>query len=160
MTPENMPEWFVPFASPQDAQLRSIRFDKVFSKSGDCEVGSTKYQRYLRSRHWFNFRKSVLILSNFKCVGCGEEAHQVHHKTYARLWREKFEDVEPVCELCHHDRHPGTTHPAMKDHILSGPGIFEDDTEPAWKQRIRQASIDRANAHLDRAEEFSEEVSK
>lgn len=72
-----------------------------------------KYAAYLSSPSWRHKRLLVLALANCVCFDCKGRATEVHHRTYVRIGREKFEDLEPVCEVCHarsHDRiRPGTT---------------------------------------------------
>jgi 5-methylcytosine-specific restriction endonuclease McrA len=72
------------------------------------------YQEYLKSREWEVKRQAVLMWWGYKCALCGStEKIQVHHNTYARLEKELFTDLIPLCSDCH-DRHhslPYTSNP-------------------------------------------------
>lgn len=103
---KKMPKWFVPALSLEELRLRERRFHAAFNAPVPIDGNATAYQKYLRSPHWRNMRKAVLILANFRCADCGGEARQVHHLTYARKGRELFSDLEPICDGCHGKRHP------------------------------------------------------
>lgn len=66
-----------------------------------------KYYNYLKSDKWKSKRKQVKELCNYKCAKCGVRTFKgdVHHKTYARLYREKLSDLVYLCRKCHINSH-------------------------------------------------------
>lgn len=73
---------------------------------GRYEQGQS-YGHYLRSLSWHRFRAIVLIAAAHRCADCDATAEQVHHLNYARIGREKLEDVIPLCGPCHEMREGG-----------------------------------------------------
>lgn len=64
------------------------------------------YIAYLKSAHWRAKRKETLKYHGPKCDKCGtDENLQVHHKTYARLGREKMKDLQILCQTHHNELH-------------------------------------------------------
>lgn len=64
------------------------------------------YAAYLRSAHWRAKRNEALEYHGAACDQCGtEDDLQVHHKTYARLGREKMKDLQILCADCHTKLH-------------------------------------------------------
>ena len=64
------------------------------------------YDKYMGSFAWL--RKKEIALKNAcgKCQRCGEKGNKenklsVHHLTYKRFTREKAEDLEVLCNICH-----------------------------------------------------------
>lgn len=67
-------------------------------------------EKYLRSRHWRELRADILA-KRPNCQNCGLSRIlcqffyfsdlDLHHLTYARLWRELPEDVQVLCRACH-----------------------------------------------------------
>jgi hypothetical protein len=64
----------------------------------------TTYSLYLESPHW---RKMVAEHRQTRCEVCGAaEGHlYLHHVTYARLGREKPQDLCTLCGTCHESVH-------------------------------------------------------
>jgi len=62
---------------------------------------------YLKSDDWRRKRFVVLKRDNWRCVYCGAEATQVHHKRYARrnIGSEPIEWLVSVCNDCHQSLH-------------------------------------------------------
>jgi 5-methylcytosine-specific restriction endonuclease McrA len=67
----------------------------------------TAYRRYMRSRAW---RSSPARLGEIEaargacrlCGSAGPSAHlEAHHRTYARLGRERLDDLTLLCSACH-----------------------------------------------------------
>jgi hypothetical protein len=68
------------------------------------------YRRfYLRSKHWRAFRWVYGTKQGWRCkvAGCSEGGYHldVHHRTYERLFREQFSDVELLCRRHHRMQH-------------------------------------------------------
>lgn len=60
------------------------------------------YQRYLKSKHWKEFKKEFFKKFGKICIKCDEtKSIQVHHKTYKRVHCEEFTDVVALCRNCH-----------------------------------------------------------
>ena len=66
-------------------------------------------QEYLKSIHWKQLRRIVLMRDNNTCKQCGcTKSLNVHHITYKRLGDESIDDLVTVCRNCHqaiHDHH-------------------------------------------------------
>ncbi len=65
-------------------------------------VGREKYQHYLASREWAVLKEAVRKRSGGTCERCLiNEASQVHHQTYERIYQEPLEDLIHLCVSCH-----------------------------------------------------------
>ena len=62
---------------------------------------------YLKSDAWKRKRFVVLKRDNWKCVYCGNQATQVHHKRYAKknIGKEPIKWLDSICKPCHDKRH-------------------------------------------------------
>lgn len=62
---------------------------------------------YLNSEEWQRKRYVVLKRDNWRCVYCGEQATQVHHKRYAKynIGKEPIDWLVSVCASCHGNQH-------------------------------------------------------
>lgn len=71
----------------------------------------TEYAEYLQSEHWQSFRKQCLDGASCECERCeiprwlaeiayDQDLH-LHHKNYACLGKETWEDIEILCRRCH-----------------------------------------------------------
>ena len=66
-----------------------------------------KYHEYLNSPHW-RIIASGLKRRYGKCQECGSDISlQVHHLTYARMWKEEATDLVVLCDKCHKLVHTG-----------------------------------------------------
>lgn len=65
------------------------------------------YYWYINSRHWTRKRKSALRFYGARCSICriNDVVLHVHHKTYARLGRERMSDLQVMCHDCHLQQH-------------------------------------------------------
>ena len=69
-------------------------------------LGYRDYNGYTSSHHWGDFKRRWFEHNERKCDFCGSEENiQLHHKTYERLGRERFKDVQPLCRTCRKDEH-------------------------------------------------------
>lgn len=67
------------------------------------------YQRYLRSRAWRATRKRYRESGRPQvCAVCGNPRYELHHLTYARLGRERLDDLQPLCRRHHIAAHTGS----------------------------------------------------
>lgn len=79
-----------------------------------------EYDKYIKSNQWAGKRKEVIRNRGGKCEVCGgAENLQVHHKTYARLGREKMKDLRLLCGGCHRNEHEkdGVADPVTDEYI-------------------------------------------
>ena len=64
------------------------------------------YPDYLRSEEWQQKRRAVLLRAKFICEKCShEQATEVHHLTYERIFFERLEDLMAICGRCHSQLH-------------------------------------------------------
>ena len=66
------------------------------------------YNRYINSRAWSEKRRQVMARDGNLCV-CGDEAKEVHHKTYLNVGKENLSELVSLCKDCHdkyHDHYP------------------------------------------------------
>jgi hypothetical protein len=67
---------------------------------------SVEYQEYLKSPAWRAIRDKVLRRAKGRCEGCGDRAAtQVHHLSYAHIYREFLWELAAVCDECHERVH-------------------------------------------------------
>ena len=60
------------------------------------------YAEYIQSHGWAEKKQARMKLDGDHCQGCqARENLQVHHITYARLYRERMSDLVTVCTRCH-----------------------------------------------------------
>lgn len=65
-----------------------------------------EYLTYLKSPQWRVLREQVLARDKYQCFECGARgALEVHHTTYARIFREELDDLITLCPACHDDEH-------------------------------------------------------
>jgi len=60
-----------------------------------------RYAKYIASGAWSVRRWDRLAHDRFKCQLCGDEANEVHHLTYERIFQENREDLVSLCPECH-----------------------------------------------------------
>lgn len=64
------------------------------------------YRTYLRSEGWQRTRERKFEQAGRECVVCASASKlQIHHRTYARLGRERLEDLVVLCDDCHATYH-------------------------------------------------------
>ena len=74
-----------------------------------------RYAGYMDSQEWWGRRERWLAEwiqahgAEPVCTGCGGEwtlrTGDLHHRTYARLGRESWRDLMPLCRRCHRELH-------------------------------------------------------
>lgn len=70
------------------------------------------YKEYINSPAWKVKKMKVLERDGRLCV-CGDEATDVHHKTYTNIGKEPLSDLVSLCKHCHdgyHKRHSEPLH--------------------------------------------------
>jgi hypothetical protein len=94
-----------------------------------------EYRAYLRSKHWrrkrAEFWKSKRV-PNSECVCCGGPPSEIHHRTYARLGRERLRDLAAVCRRCHWALH------ALERERGNRSGLI-----PALRSQLRKSQLER-----------------
>lgn len=66
----------------------------------------TDYDTYLASEHWQQVRRRALWTWDYRCAVCNSAQFvDVHHRTYKRLGRERWNDVIVLCRTCHENYH-------------------------------------------------------
>lgn len=67
-----------------------------------------RYQAYIHSLEWYDFRDRVLAERSRRCERCDSirGVLHVHHLTYWRLGHERDTDVQVICADCHAKIHP------------------------------------------------------
>jgi hypothetical protein len=68
---------------------------------------SLKYYRnvYLKSDEWKHKRKLIMDYYKWMCAKCDNKATDLHHITYDNIFKEKFDDLMPLCRNCHNKEH-------------------------------------------------------
>ena len=67
---------------------------------------TSKYRKYLTSDQWKMMRAGLFYMRGEKCEKCGSEENlQIHHNTYANIFKEKLSDLEILCRSCHRKEH-------------------------------------------------------
>lgn len=65
-----------------------------------------EYREYLNSSAWKQKRLKVLNRAKFTCERCRKnQATQIHHKTYERVFKERLGDLQALCGDCHMEVH-------------------------------------------------------
>ena len=100
----------------QETIRRKIAFRKRLRS-----LGFDSYTAYLESEHWNDVRGRYLRSGLWKgrCHGCRKlmAFPEIHHRTYARLGRERLHDLRGVCHDCHqaiHAAENGPTSPSLR----------------------------------------------
>jgi 5-methylcytosine-specific restriction endonuclease McrA len=86
------------------------RQQDLFDESPSKEMTwRERYNKVIASSYWEKLRQRFLEKHDFKCCRCGWQKTyldksrniELHHKTYERLGKERDEDLELVCSVCH-----------------------------------------------------------
>ena len=63
------------------------------------------YQRYIASKAWSETREKYFDQFGHLC-SCGNQATQLHHKTYENVGKESIlTDLNGICDVCHQEMH-------------------------------------------------------
>jgi len=83
-------------------------------------LGSMPYEEYLQTARWKALAMRVKA-DRGRCESCGSTRYlQVHHVTYERLGRERYEDLQVLCRTCHHELHVDRRAAALYEARLDG----------------------------------------
>jgi hypothetical protein len=87
-------------------KLKALHEGKRRSKYEEKSFVSEEYKNYLQSDHWRSFRLHILDFWDYSCSLCMSKKNlEVHHRTYVRLWKEKYSDCVCLCKRCHKKHH-------------------------------------------------------
>ena len=125
-----------------------------------------KYRDYMLSPAWQKKRERVRQRSGGKCELCGERsAVDVHHRTYARVGKERLSDLIHLCRLCHEDQHDSWqpigavsqsfVHTTLPRRMARHPWKARKLAKPTkrlilWAYRIRVLTFERTDALFER----------
>ena len=77
------------------------------------------YQRYIDSKAWSETRNQYFDQFGHLC-SCGNQATQLHHKTYENVGKENIPtDLNGICDVCHQEMHQSII-PNRKNDIKKG----------------------------------------
>jgi 5-methylcytosine-specific restriction endonuclease McrA len=78
--------------------------------------GHMDYAEYRQSPEWRKKAREAKSRAGWQCALCtGQELLEAHHRTYARLGRERISDLVVLCWKCHR-KHHGTLDAARQKH--------------------------------------------
>ena len=81
----------------------------IFTLVGKKPV--TGYKEYLISPEWKYIRDKRLQYDGYRCRICNTAKNlQVHHRTYARIYKEELDDLTTLCGDCHEMYHVEDKH--------------------------------------------------
>ena len=64
------------------------------------------YEKYLHSEAWTEIREKCFAHFGCKCLFCGNDATDVHHRNYDRIGKENvLTDLSALCDECHQRYH-------------------------------------------------------
>lgn len=100
---------FLLYPRREPKKIRTRKRSKKKAEKPKRMGGNQAWYRnvYLVSPHWRETRKKKLEQVGNKCQRCKrkDQPLDVHHKTYARLGRERMSDLEVLCRECHDLEH-------------------------------------------------------
>lgn len=103
-----MSESFYKPVSDSDRELIDRIADEVITgpPADIPAAGQTDYQEYIASPTWAHVRDLALEYYAYRCCLCNSTKRlNVHHRTYARLGRERLGDLTVLCRKCHSTFH-------------------------------------------------------
>jgi 5-methylcytosine-specific restriction endonuclease McrA len=105
-------------------------------------MNATEYREvYLRSEHWLRTRHAALKRADHRCQVCnGDQALDVHHRTYERLGAELPGDLTVLCRDCHALFHARL--PKRRPHREPRPGTPKIEKALSKRQRRAQRKRD------------------
>lgn len=85
------------------------KLQKVLNPDGVKTTHKERYNNYLKSTLWRNFRNKIKRKRGNKCEICGISGNETqlhgHHLNYDRLFNELETDIQILCETCHDKQH-------------------------------------------------------
>lgn len=72
------------------------------TEKGNLKLKELPYSSYLKTEHWQNLRKKIILERGSKCQTCGKSFNlEVHHNCYENLGEELSNDLIVLCRDCH-----------------------------------------------------------
>ncbi len=97
---------FVAHGSHQSDAILAVRYARLGAvQSRRRAAWFADHNLYLQSAQWKALREMALRRDSGRCVRCGANASQVHHRTYERWQHENLDDLESLCRPCHELEH-------------------------------------------------------
>jgi 5-methylcytosine-specific restriction endonuclease McrA len=79
------------------------RQESEYVSRGLRQLGLSSLSEYYKTSCWRSLRAAW---RKSYCERCGQRGRvSLHHRTYARLGRERREDLETLCDACHRAEH-------------------------------------------------------
>lgn len=87
--------------------FRGIKVTGISLEKKSKQEKRKEYNAYLKSPAWKEFKRGIIKDRGDACENCGAKPKQLdlHHKTYARLFKELPCDVMLLCRPCHDSHH-------------------------------------------------------
>ena len=105
----------VPNISEENKELLRLEFRKRLNLYKSYTTKSktfwSRYNAYLQSKEWREFRQTVFKRDSGKCLLCGEKANHVHHVSYGffiKYGNSKRLECASLCKSCHEKIHQRT----------------------------------------------------
>ncbi len=93
----------------QKKERKSIKSKKKQWRKKKKNDSIKFYKSYIVSEKWQKKRVEYFIKYKFRCQCCKKDFIDkelcLHHHTYARVWKERPNDLVVVCKWCHHKIH-------------------------------------------------------
>lgn len=85
----------------QKYQTRERNIKELINNS-KAKLKWSSYKEYLLSGEWDNLRKQKLRQVGSSCQICNsKKGLHIHHRTYARIFNERLNDLTVLCGDCH-----------------------------------------------------------
>jgi len=93
-------------ADNRKEELQEVKayYDSLI-KGNSGRIRYNTYESYYFTSEWKELRQRAFQRDNFKCVQCGSNAEQVHHKHYKSFRNEQLDDLVTLCTICHNAIH-------------------------------------------------------
>lgn len=106
----NVPQWDDALVSHLDQEIKNRReeiYQTALERTSNLQVeGYADYAEYLASEEWAVKRRKVFQRDGNRCQACLEnDATEVHHLTYDRIFKEPMFDLVSICRQCHETLH-------------------------------------------------------
>ena len=91
-----------------ERQAKKYNIKNIFNDYAQdyfCKQKKYYNEVYLNSDEWKHKRRLIMDFYNYKCQKCDKCATDLHHLTYNNIFKEKFDDLIPLCRACHKKEH-------------------------------------------------------
>ena len=98
----DVPPWDTRISDQQNKEYEN----RQVAYRAELAIRDARYRNYLSSPEWRAKRKLVLERANNICEGClTANAKEVHHTTYAHIYKEFLFELVALCDGCHKRYH-------------------------------------------------------